>query len=143
MKRLITLAFAAIMAASLSMTAFGAGSKSGSTSHGGGGRADSKSSVTYANRAETSGHWVQNGDGSWSFAKNQNDSGVWTGWIVNNNQWYYIGANGKMLSGWQQINGVWYYLAPSRAVNQPTGSLYQAKTTPDHYRVDRSGAWVH
>ena len=161
MKKFATLALVAVMAVSSVMPAFAAGSKSGhigSTHSGSGSGSGSGSSagsspvvsntasgsgaVTYANRAETNGHWVQNADGTWSLANDEKGAGVWTGWVVKNNQWYYIGANGKMLEGWQLINGTWYYLAANRAANQPKGSLYQAKSTPDNYKVDGNGAWV-
>lgn len=140
MKKFATLALVAVMAVSSVMPAFAAGSKSGhiGSTHSGSG----SGAVTYANRSETNGHWVQNTDGTWSLANDEKGSGVWTGWVVKNNQWYYIGANGKMLEGWQLINGTWYYLAANRAANQPKGSLYQAKTTPDNYTVDGNGAWV-
>ena len=34
-----------------------------------------------------------------------------------NNAWYYLGAEGKMLTGWQYISGIWYYLNPERGTN--------------------------
>ena len=91
--------------------------------------------------AETNGHWIQNRDGSWSFA-NDESGGLWKGWIVSQHQWYYIGANGVMLTGWQRINYEWYYFAVQRASSQPVGSLYMNKLTPDNYHVDGNGVWV-
>ena len=76
---------------------------------------------------ESNGHWVTNRDG----------------WIVSKHQWYYIAANGHMVGGWQKINFAWYYFSPNTVENQPTGSLYINKMTPDGYQVDSNGIWVN
>ena len=90
---------------------------------------------------ESNGHWVANRDGSWSFVSNENGAPIY-GWIVSQHQWYYIGANGRMVTGWQKINFDTYYFAQAPAENQPLGSLYMNKLTPDGYRVDSNGVWI-
>ena len=93
------------------------------------------------NAAETDGHWVANRDGSWSFVSNQNGAPI-KGWIVNQHQWYFIGDNGRMVTGWQFLNKCWYYFSAQKMENQPVGSLYVNKVTPDGYRVDSNGIWI-
>ena len=88
------------------------------------------------------GHWVLSRDGSWSFISNNTGSPMY-GWIVSKHQWYYIAANGHMVGGWQKINFAWYYFSPNTVENQPTGSLYINKMTPDGYQVDSNGIWVN
>ena len=77
--------------------------------------------------------------------------------------WYYLDpATGIMQTGWHEINGKWYYFAPTTSANtyeydsvnekwfyksnsvvRPMGSMYRNETTPDGYRVDANGAWIH
>lgn len=35
-----------------------------------------------------------------------------TGWLNQNNKWYYLGLNGVMQKGWLYLNGHWYYFTP-------------------------------
>lgn len=35
-----------------------------------------------------------------------------TGWLNQNNKWYYLGLNGVMQKGWLNLNGHWYYFTP-------------------------------
>ncbi len=54
---------------------------------------------------------------------NRDDKGWWYAdtestyykdcWQIINHHWYYLGADGYMLTGWQQIGGKWYYLEES------------------------------
>lgn len=92
--------------------------------------------------AESNGHWITNKDGSWSFISNETGARM-TGWIVYARQWYYLAGNGNMVGGWQKIGFDWYYFSPNTVENQPTGSLYMNRYTPDGYRVDSSGRWVN
>ena len=48
-----------------------------------------------------------------------------------------------MVTGWQKLNFAWYYFSPNKVENQPVGSLYMNKMTPDGYRVDSNGIWVN
>ena len=94
------------------------------------------------NATESNGHWVTNKDGSWSFISNENGAPM-TGWIISQHQWYYLGGDGRMVTGWQKLNFAWYYFSPNKVENQPVGSLYMNKMTPDGYRVDSNGIWVN
>ena len=92
------------------------------------------------NEAESNGHWVANRDGSWSFISNDS-SAPFYGWIVSKHRWYYIAANGRMVTGWQKINFETYYFSEKTIDSQPLGSLYMNKMTPDGFRVDSKGIW--
>lgn len=41
-----------------------------------------------------------------------NTGAIKTGWLNQNNKWYYLGLNGVMQKGWLQLNGHWYYFTP-------------------------------
>ncbi|WP_160689493.1 cadherin-like beta sandwich domain-containing protein [Clostridium sp. C2-6-12] len=41
-----------------------------------------------------------------------NTGAIKTGWMNQNNKWYYLGLNGVMQKGWLQLNGHWYYFTP-------------------------------
>ena len=89
---------------------------------------------------DTYGHWIANKDGSWSFISNDS-SAPFYGWIVSKHRWYYIAANGRMVTGWQKINFETYYFSEKTIDSQPLGSLYRNKMTPDGFRVDSKGIW--
>ena len=105
---------------------------------------------------------------NWYYCNTEHDGWLGkmkTGWHCDeaDKHWYYLDpATGIMQSGWQEIGGKWYYFAPTTsqatyeydAVNEswfykanstvrPMGSMYQNETTPDGYRVDANGAWIH
>ena len=50
--------------------------------------------------------WHQNGT-SWCYYKDGKEQ---TGWVKDNNKWYYLGDNGKMKTGWVKDEEQWYYL---------------------------------
>ena len=110
--------------------------------------------------------WFKDEQGSWYYCNTAHDGWLGkmqTGWHFDevDQHWYYLDpATGMMLTGWQEIGGKWYYFTPTTtaytyeydAVNEkwfyktnntvrPHGSMYEGETTPDGYRVDRSGAW--
>ena len=83
-------------------------------------------------KKDSKGWWIQNEDGS--YPKNEwklinkswyffNKEGYMsTGWIFQNNTWYYLegGENensGKMSTGWKLLNGTWYYLSKEEGAN--------------------------
>lgn len=41
-----------------------------------------------------------------------NTGAVKTGWLNQNNKYYYLGLNGVMQTGWLNLNGHWYYFTP-------------------------------
>lgn len=145
-RKIGTMVLAGAMILSMSMTALAANSPSKGR---GGSSAVGKSSVatvssgagsSTTSRAETEGAWKLEGN-TWRFKKS--DGSDWKGsWIVSKHQWYYLDADGGMVQGWKQINGVWYYFSASVSTNQPVGSCYLDRITPDGYRVDANGAWI-
>jgi len=69
----------------------------------------------YINGTWPSNSWVklpvQGGETWYYFNK---DGYMATGWLFENNIWYYLDPqagtnNGRMMTGWQQIGGQWYY----------------------------------
>lgn len=121
--------------------------------------------------SRNSGSWSQDAKGFWfrysngSYPKNEwkmlpySGGTAWyafdeagylrTGWFSAGGRWYYLseakGAElGKMMTGWKQLsNGKWYYLEPVGTPSHPQGAMYAGGMTPDGYRVDASGAWIH
>lgn len=51
--------------------------------------------------------WKRYIDGNYSYIENGKYK---TGWLYDNNQWYYLDENGFMCTGWKMINCRWYYL---------------------------------
>ena len=47
-----------------------------------------------------SNHWMHN-DNTGKLQKST--------WILDKNKWYYVDANGYMVTGWQKIKNKWYY----------------------------------
>lgn len=97
--------------------------------------------------------WTKRGN-TWYFVRNRAYA---TGWILDNNQWYYLDAFGKMQTSWIEYQGKWYYLhadgsmAKSTWIQSPsTKKWYYLKdngmmATNERigiYQVDESGAWV-
>lgn len=58
------------------------------------------------------------------------------GWIYENDNWYYLGSEGKKLTGWQFINGNWYYM-------KADGSMAAEEWVEGYYWVSKSGAWKY
>ena len=68
-------------------------------------------------------------------------NGVWYGdansWFQWGKDWYFFGNNGKLSRNqWVQWKGIWYYLGDN-------GVMLTNTTTPDGYKVDANGAWIH
>ena len=64
--------------------------------------------------------WVQNADGSWSYA---GGSGMLTNaWAHIDGYWYYFGANGLMTTGWAAIDGMFYLFTQDTATGRPLGA---------------------
>lgn len=145
------------------------GGHSGGRSGGSSGGQKAANSNPIASR--NSGSWSQDAKGFWfrysngSYPKNEwkmlpySGGTAWyafdeagylrTGWFSAGGRWYYLseakGAElGKMMTGWKQLsNGKWYYLEPVGTPSHPQGAMYAGEMTPDGYRVDASGAWIH
>jgi len=50
--------------------------------------------------------------GGKSYYLDPSTGAVKTGWLNQNNKWYYLGLNGVMQKGWLNLNGHWYYFTP-------------------------------
>ena len=112
--------------------------------------------------------WFLDENQDWYYCNTEHDGWLGKmqmGWHYDeaDKHWYYLDpATGIMQTGWQQINGKWYYFAPTTSANtyeydsvnerwfyksnsvvRPMGSMYRNETTPDGYRVDANGAWIH
>ena len=112
--------------------------------------------------------WFLDENQDWYYCNTEHDGWLGKmqmGWHYDeaDKHWYYLdSATGIMQTGWQEINGKWYYFAPSTTANtyeydavnekwfyksnsvvRPMGSMYRNETTPDGYRVDANGAWIH
>ena len=57
-----------------------------------------------------------------------------TGWIANNDKWYYLNKDGEMQTGWVEIDGKWYYFWSD-------GSL-ATDTVINGYTVDKNGVCI-
>lgn len=112
--------------------------------------------------------WFRDEKLDWYYCNTEHDGWLGKmqmGWHYDeaDKHWYYLDpATGIMQTGWHEINGKWYYFAPTTSANtyeydsvnerwfyksnsvvRPMGSMYQNETTPDGYRVDANGAWIH
>lgn len=85
---------------------------------------DSSDSV-WKDPEETSGTWKAK-DGVWSFEK-EDGTYAQSEWIKVGGEWYWIGADGRMITGWIHLNNVWYFCSPSGAMK--TGWV----NTGDHW----------
>ena len=85
----------------------------------------------YRNNAAVKGQWIQ--DGNWYYL---NAEGVMvTGWLNDRGTWYYMNQSGAMQTGWLNDRGTWYYLNASGAMQ--TGWLNDNGTW---YYLNASGA---
>ena len=78
--------------------------------------------------------WVQNADGTWNYLNAEGNkvtgwlqspaSGLWyymdangvmmsNGWVQDGGNWYLLNADGSMATGWKYTGGAWYYLKPT------------------------------
>ena len=112
--------------------------------------------------------WFRDEKLDWYYCNTEHDGWLGKmqmGWHYDeaDKHWYYLDpSTGIMQTGWHEINGKWYYFAPTTSANtyeydsvnerwfyksnsvvRPMGSMYRNETTPDGYRVDANGAWIH
>lgn len=57
------------------------------------------------------GAWQKSGD-EFKYRLSSGDY-VRNDWVLEKNNWYYLGDDATMQRGWQQINNKWYFLANS------------------------------
>lgn len=83
--------------------------------------------------AEVNNGWV-NANNQWNYYSNGN---LETGWLKDNDNFYYLKDDGYMTTGWQKVDGTWYFMDDSGVMK--TGWL---KDNGDWYYLNESGAMV-
>lgn len=96
-------------------------------------------------RVDNNGYWSYSG-GKWYYYEN---GALKTGWLKENNTWYFLGSNGEMKTGWLYNDNHWYYLASSGAMLSgwiyPNGNWYYLWQSGDMATgwVYDSGKWYY
>ena len=80
------------------------------------------------------GGWIMIND-EWYFIEASGEAA--TGWKRAGEKWYFFGDAGVMVTGWQKINKVWYYFAESGVMK--TGWVQSGSTW---YYMDTNGGMV-
>lgn len=80
------------------------------------------------------GGWIMIND-EWYFVEANGEAA--TGWKGAGEKWYFFGDTGVMVTGWQKINNVWYYFAESGVMK--TGWVQSGSTW---YYMDTNGGMV-
>lgn len=91
---------------------------------------DSKGYMTYS--------WQYSNGGNWYYLGNANDGAMKTGWLLQENNWYYLNNEGAMVVGWYQINSIWYYFNSDGSMK--TGWI---KDDGKDYLLDSNGHMYH
>ena len=108
-----------------------------------------KSNGTYATNewAKINGKWYHF----------DTESNMQTGWLSDQNKWYFLGPDGSMCADiWSMVNGKWYYFNAdgSMKCNEwffyketwyylgSDGEMLVSNITPDGYQVDAEGRWI-
>ena len=71
-----------------------------------------------------------------------------TGWVYDDNEWYYIQDDGSKTAGWLEINGYWYYMDANNTEN-PNAMVKDCKMTIDGYEFrfgpsgDMQTGWLY
>lgn len=60
--------------------------------------------------------WQYSNGSNWYYLGLKDDGAMKTGWVFNDNKWYYMNSNGAMQIGWLKINNKWYYFDNSGAM---------------------------
>lgn len=90
-------------------------------------------SVTPGN---TTAQWIKDNVGWWY--RYADGSYPANGWLQIGGIWYCFDSVGYMRTGWiQTANGNWYYC------DLTSGAMLTNTTTPDGFRVDANGVWIH
>ena len=107
--------------------------------------------------AAFAGTWEKQGT-NWSYRENGEQK---TGWIKENENWYYFNDSGIMQTGWIQQDNKWYFLNTlhdgffGKALTggwqwidgycyrfNSDGQMYANCTTPDGFTVNANGQWT-
>ena len=71
-----------------------------------------------------------------------------TGWVYDDNEWYYIQNDGSKTAGWLEINGYWYYMDANNTEN-PNAMVKDCKMTIGGYEFrfgpsgDMQTGWLY
>ena len=76
--------------------------------------------------------WLKNDD-KWYYYDSKGD--LVTGWLFSDHKWYYLSSTGEMCTQWQLINGKWYYFNN----DMKTGWI---RDNNKWYYLDNDGAMV-
>ena len=114
-------------------------------------------SATFVTKANS---WNQT-DTGWEFISNgevlKNTWFAETIPVGNKRSWYYIGANGRMVTGWKYLGSNWYFLnaygqmltgwvldnGKSYYLDKTLGYMLTSTTTPDGNQVDENGVYIN
>ena len=98
--------------------------------------------------------WSKNEEGKTIFIDETGK--IYTGWLKDKDNWYYMNENGIMHSGWLKDNGSWYYLQEDGIMKtgwfkDSNGKWYYLKANGsmacnesiDGYTLGPNGAWIN
>ncbi|EKQ50512.1 MULTISPECIES: cadherin-like beta sandwich domain-containing protein [unclassified Clostridium] len=93
----------------------------------------------FNNRGNMQTGWIEDDD-NWYYLGTKGE--MQTGWVFYENEWYYLDSNGVMQTGWVEDNGNWYYLR--RDGSMATGWIVNLD---QWYYLNSSGAmetgWIY
>lgn len=79
---------------------------------------------------ENAGKWCAKINDAWQY-----------NWVLDNNNWYYLGKDGYMKTGWINDNGTWYYCKPDSG-EMLTGWIWDNNYNAWYYLSPSTGAMV-
>lgn len=109
--------------------------------------------------------WIRSHNGKWYHTHDVSDGNLGVlekGWYFEkmDGKWYYLDPEtAVMRDGWVQVDGTYYYFTEVEDISEqtyfrkedgywyyenkkrPYGSMYRQEQTPDHYFVNKDGAW--
>ena len=109
--------------------------------------------------------WIRSHNGKWYHTHDVSDGNLGVlekGWYFEkmDGKWYYLDPETSVMrDGWVQVDGTYYYFTEVEAISEqtyfrkedgywyyenkkrPYGSMYRQEQTPDHYFVNKDGAW--
>lgn len=88
-----------------------------------------ETSSTSENKGKMKTGWI-NDNNSWYYLNSNGSMKI--GWLSLGSQWYYLDTNGSMKTGWHKVNNSWYYFYSD-------GSM-AANTSIDGYTLGTNGA---
>ncbi len=94
------------------------------------------SSVTPGSNTTSQDQWIWDSNQKNWWYRYANGSYPTNGWLQIGGKWYCFDSVGWMRTGWIQAGNNWYYCGTD-------GAMLTNTTTPDGYRVDANGIWVH